>query len=245
MSSELGKASGDHIVIRGHDLVDDLIGKHSFVDVFYLASLGRMPNGAESAMVEALLVTLVEHGLTPSAISARLTHLGSPESLQGAIAAGLLGAGSRFLGTPEDTARLLTTALEAAGGDIAEAATAIEAESAETGVILPGFGHPIHRDGDPRVVALERTQRSLGIDDTYVRLLRQIETQLQKRKGRLVPLNAAGAIGGIICDLGMPPQMGRAISLVARSAGLVGHVLEEIADPIADRIWATVRDGKM
>ena len=243
MGSELAKASGDQIVIRGHDLPGDLIGKRSFVEVFYLAVTGRIPAAATSSMIESLLVTLVEHGLTPSAIAARMTLLGSPESLQGAVSAGLLGAGSRFLGSSEDAARMLSAGLGAAGGDISAAAVAIEAKAATAGSMLPGFGHPIHRDEDPRVGALESHQISLALDDTYFRLMRRIEALLEVRKGHLVPINAAGAIGAVICDLALPPEMGRAIALVARSAGLIGHILEEIEEPLAPSIWEQARSA--
>src|SRR5258708_26382084 len=101
--------SADRIVVRGYDLVEDLIGKFSLGDVAFLELKGRLPSQQESIVFNAITVTLVEHGMTPSAIAARLTSLGAPESLQGAVAAGLLGMGNRFGGSAEDRARRLQT----------------------------------------------------------------------------------------------------------------------------------------
>jgi citrate synthase len=190
-------------------------------------------------MINAMLVTVAEHGLTPSAATTRLTLLGSPESPQGAVAAGLLGAGSAFLGTPQQSAELFGSIQ--AQPDPESAARSVVKESLEAGEPLPGFGHPIHRMGDPRTEALAELQRELGIDDTHMKLAHQISSLLSQEKGKTVPLNAAGAIGAIVCDLGYPAIMGRAIAIVARSAGLVAHVIDETNEPIAAHIWTVLR----
>src|SRR5439155_1407799 len=114
LRSELAWSSPDRIVVRGHDLVQDLIGKASLGDVAFLELKGRLPTEQESTVFNAIAITLVEHGMTPSAIAARLTYLGAPESLQGAVAAGLLGLGERLGGPVEDAARMLQQAIEAA-----------------------------------------------------------------------------------------------------------------------------------
>ncbi len=114
LKSELGWSTADRIVVRGRDLVQDLIGEVSLGDVAFLELKGRLPTRQESIVFNAIVVTLVEHGMTPSAIAARLTYFGAPESLQGAVAAGLLGMGDRFGGSAEDAARMLQAALEGA-----------------------------------------------------------------------------------------------------------------------------------
>src|SRR6195256_3043096 len=114
LKSDLGWSTADRIVVRGHDLADELLGKVPLGDVAFLELKGRLPTPQESIVFNALTVTLVEHGMTPSAIAARLTYFGAPESLQGAVAAGLLGMGERFGGSAEAAARMLQEALDKA-----------------------------------------------------------------------------------------------------------------------------------
>src|SRR4029077_15159271 len=115
LKSDMGSSTADRIVVRGHDLVEDLIGKVSLGDMAFLELKGRLPTQKESVVFNALAVTLVEHGMTPSAIATRLTYFGAPESIQAAVAAGLLGIGDRFGGSIEEAARTLQEAL--AGAD--------------------------------------------------------------------------------------------------------------------------------
>lgn len=234
------EASGDQITIRGYDLVEEVIGQRSFVEVFYLCICARFPSLEERQMIDAMLVAMVEHGLTPSAIAARLTYLGAPESLQGAVASGLLGAGARYLGTSEEVARLLYRWFNPACDATATARDLVVAEASQ-GRKIPGFGHPIHRREDPRVVALLNLQRQLGLPRAYSAFMREVESALRAHTGRHLPMNAAGAVGAIICDLGLPPEFGRGLALLARCAGLLGHVFEERDQPIGEKIWELCR----
>src|SRR5207248_11003214 len=147
ISSRLGRSTTDQVFVRGHDLAEDLIGKVSLGDVAFLELKGRLPNHHESVMFNALAVTLVEHGLTPSPIAARLTYFGAPEALQAAVAAGLLGIGDRFGGSIEQAARILQEA-PAQGELRATARSIVEAHRAKK-EIIPGLGHPIHKPADP------------------------------------------------------------------------------------------------
>src|SRR5438445_13888312 len=139
LRSDIAYSTADRIVVRGHDLVD-LIGEVSLGDFAFLELKGRLPTAAESAVFNAIAVTLVEHGLTPSAIAARLTYLGAPESLQAAVAAGLLGIGDRFGGPAEEVARMLQEAT-AGTDDEAEMAARIVAVKREASRPVPGLGH--------------------------------------------------------------------------------------------------------
>jgi citrate synthase len=191
-------------------------------------------------------VTLAEHGLTPSAITARLTHHGAPDSLQGAVAAGLLGAGPALLGTTEQAAAMLArlvrdSTLETREQFVSESVAAWLRD----GVVIPGFGHPIHRDGDDRVAALRRVQVEQRLPEEHFLTAVLVESALSDAKGRTVPMNAAGAIGAIVSDLGLPPRFARGLSIVARAAGLLAHVTEEAEHPIAHRIWEYTRSRSL
>lgn len=238
----LADSSGDRITIHGLDLADELIGKIGFAEMLHLLAFGQRPTREVGTMLEAILVTLAEHGLTPSAMAARLTHHGAPDSLQGAVAAGLLGTGPALLGTTEQVAAMLEEIVSATTPESRREGVASRVtEWLEKGTVVPGFGHPIHRGGDRRVSALRDLQIELGLPDTHYLTAELVAEALGEAKGRSLPMNAAGAIGAIVADLGLPPVFARGLSLVARSAGLVAHVLEEQRQPIAGRLWESAR----
>ncbi len=238
----LADASGDRITIHGLDLAEELIGGTSFASMLYLLTIGEMPERSVESMIDAMLVTVAEHGLTPSAITARLTYRGAPDSLQGAVAAGLLGAGPALLGTAEQAAGMLARLVSDSTAETREQVVSQSVAAwLREGAVIPGFGHPIHRDGDARVTALRRVQIDQGLPEEHFLTAVLVESALSEAKGRTVPMNAAGAIGAIVSDMGLPPRFARGLSIVARSAGLLAHVMEEASHPIAGRIWKDTR----
>jgi len=241
IGTNIGSSTRTQIFVRGHDLVEDLIGRRGFVEVAFLQMMGRFPTAEEANVLNALLVTIADHGLTPSVMAARLTHYGSPDALQSAVAAGLLGAGNTILGAMQNVAELLKqeVAARALGeqSDLDAAAACIVDTIMSKGGRVPGVGHPIHLDGDPRVQRLFEVARTNGCYGIHCRLADGLAQAASKRAGREFPLNAAAAIGAIIVDMGLPPLLARGLALIARAAGLVAHVLEEQQHPIARDLW--------
>ena len=231
LRSEMGSSTADRIVVRGHDLSQDLIGKVSLGAMAFLELKGRLPGDRELAVFDAILVTLVEHGMTPSAIATRMTYLGAPESVQAAVAAGLLGLGGRFGGTVEDAARMLQT-----GGSAAEIVSDYLARKQQ----IPGLGHPIHKPIDPRVPRLYEVAAANGFSGRYVRLMDEIAEQAKQALGKALPVNATGAIGALASELEIPWQVTRGLAVIARAIGLVGHLQEEMREPLATEIWERV-----
>jgi citrate synthase len=225
LKSDLGWSTVDRITVRGKDLAGEILGHLNLGDVAFLELTGRIPNPKESKLFNAMVVTLVEHGVTPSAIVARLTYLGAPEALQAAVAGGLLGLGSVFVGSMEGAARILSDAV-ANGKD----AKAVLAENKR----MPGLGHPIHKPIDPRTVRLFEIARETGHYGKYCKLMEEIA------KERKITLNATGAIGALACELGLDWKIVRGLGVMARAVGLVGHILEETRDPMATEIWERV-----
>jgi citrate synthase len=218
-----------------------LLGKVSLGDVAFLELKGRLPSAPESAMFNALAVTLVEHGLTPSTIAARLTYFGAPESLQGAVAAGLLGMGDRFGGSIEEAARMLQEA--PAAGERRAVAREIVAGYRKRKEIIPGLGHPVHNP-DPRTARLFELAEQNGFSGRHVRLMELIGQKATAVYGRDLPVNATGAIAAIATEMEIPWRVTRGLALIARAIGLVAHVQEEMDDPIAAEIWSrTERDA--
>ncbi|MGH7762549.1 MAG: citryl-CoA lyase [Candidatus Dormibacteraceae bacterium] len=242
LRSDLGWSTADRIVVRGHDLVEELIGKVSLGDIAFLELKGRLPTKQESIVFNAIAVTLVEHGMTPSAIAARLTYFGAPESLQGAVAAGLLGIGDRFGGSAEDAARILQTALEGAeqDADLEAVARRIVIDHKATKQPVAGLGHPIHKPEDPRTARLFEVAAENGLSGPYVTLMRLVGEEASRVFGRELPVNATGAIGAIASELGIPWRVCRGLAVMARAIGLVAHIQEEIEEPLAAEIWSRI-----
>jgi citrate synthase len=243
LRSDLAWSTPDRIVVRGHDLAE-LIGKVSLGDFAFLELKGRLPTPEESAVFNAITITLVEHGMTPSAIATRMTLLGAPESVQGAVAAGLLGMGDRYGGPVGDAARMLQEALAGArpDADLAAVAEAVVAGLRGRKRPVPGVGHPIHRDRDPRVAPLFRVAQENGFAGRHVRLMELIAVEASQATGKSLAVNATGAIGAIAGELEFPWQMCRGIAVMARAIGLVAHVQEETHSPTAAEIWERVEE---
>src|SRR5438132_273753 len=241
LKSDLGWSTTDRIVVRGHDLVD-LLGKVSLGDFAFLELKGRLPTPQESAVFNAIAVTLVEHGVTPSAIAARLTYFGAPEALQAAVAAGILGMGDRFGGSIEEAARVLQEALEKApaDADLRAIAKRIVADHKAGKQVIAGLGHPIHKPIDPRTTKLFAVAAENGLSGRHVNLMELIAEEATAAYGRELPVNATGAIGAIASELQIPWRVTRGLAVMARAIGLVAHLQEEMADPMAAEIWARV-----
>jgi len=244
LKSELGFSTADRIVVRGHDLAGELLGKASLGDVAFLELKGRLPTQQESVVFNAITVTLVEHGMTPSAIAARLTYYGAPESLQGAVAAGLLGMGDRFGGSAEAAARMLQDALGEAAprADLRPLATAIVSRHRESKQPIPGLGHPVHKPVDPRTPKLFAIAAENGLSGRYVELMQLVGDEATREFGRPLPVNATGAIGAIASELGIPWRVCRGLAVMARAIGLVAHLQEEMEEPLAPEIWSRIEE---
>jgi citrate synthase len=221
--SDLGWSTRERIVVRGKDLPGEILGRLNLGDMAWFELTGSFPDEKQSRLFNAMAVTLVEHGVTPSALAARLTYLGAPEAMQAAVAAGLCGLGSVFVGSMEGAAKLLSE------GKTAEQIVADHKR-------IPGLGHPLHKPVDPRTVRLFEIARETGYYGKYCRLMEEIAA-IKK-----LTLNATGAIGALACELGLDWRAVRGIGVMARAVGLVGHLLEESRQPMAEAVWHQVEE---
>ncbi|CUJ48804.1 citryl-CoA lyase [Achromobacter xylosoxidans] len=224
---------------RDVDLVEDLIGKKTFTEVMIMQILGREARPVDMRIVDAVLVTLMEHGLTPSAIATRLIYMSAPENLQGAVASGLMAVGSQFVGTMENCSRLLDRIRQAADGR-AEA-LAIAQEFRASRQPLPGFGHHLHKPDDPRsikLLALAEAEPDLPGDS--LKALRLLAAAIDETYGKHITINATGAVAALLSEIGVPTALMRGFAVISRSAGLVSHVAEEQQSPSGRFIWETI-----
>ena len=245
--TSLGTSDAEHMNLLGQDVAGDLMGKVGFGELAFWLITQRRPTPGEARLFEAVLIGLADHGFTPTAIAARLTYLSAPDAVQGALAAGLLGGGSRFLGVTEDTGRFLAEVLaqapnppldDEAGWD--ELARRAVAESKAAGKFVPGLGHPVHKRQDPRTPRLIEIAHEEGLHGPHLALFEAIGRVHPEVLGKTLPLNGAGVSGAALADLGLRAELLRAAVLLARCAGLIGHIAEEIRRPVANSIYLTV-----
>jgi citrate synthase len=243
----IGTSDASSIRLLGHDLAGELIGNIGFGELALWLATQQRPTPQQVRVFEAVLVSLADHGFTPTAIAARLTLYSAPDALQGAMAAGLLGGGSRFLGVTEDTGRFLAGVLATVAGHLpatdeqwdALARRAV-AEERAAGRFIPGLGHPVHKTADPRTPVIIAIAEREGLRGPHLRLFEAIGRVHADVLGRTLPLNGAGVAGAALADIGLPPELLRGVALLARAAGLLGHIAEELRSPIAPNIYTAI-----
>ncbi|MEU0508433.1 citryl-CoA lyase [Amycolatopsis sp. NPDC006125] len=237
----LGASSLEKITLLGQDLARDVMGEVGFGELAFWLATQRRPSKGETRVFEAVLAALADHGFTPTAIVTRLTYLSAPDSIQGALAAGLLGGGSRFLGVTEDCGRFLHHALSTTDRPVDDelALEIVRAERA-AGRFVPGLGHHVHKNGDPRTPRLFEIAREEGKFGPHLALFEAIGRVHPQVLGKTLPLNGAGACGAALADLGLPLELLRGFALLARAAGLIGQLAEELRTPVANEIFLSV-----
>lgn len=247
--TSLGTSDATSISLMGKDLAADLMGKVGFGELAFWLVARRRPTPSQVRVLEAVLVALADHGFTPTALAARLTYLSAPDSLQGALAAGLLGGGSRFLGVTEDCGRFLAEVLGQDGAppqrtdddrawDALALAAVRQAQARQQRV--PGLGHPVHKEQDPRTPVLFAIAEEEGLKGAHLRLFEAVGRVHPQVLGRRLPLNGAGVCGAALADLGLPIELLRGFALLARTAGLLGQLAEERHTPVGMDVYLSV-----
>jgi citrate synthase len=224
----IGRAYPDRVEVRGRDLTGDLMGRLTFTEYFHLLLTGEEPSEEQRFFLDLLLVAIAEHGMMPTNVAARMTLAADPGSLQGAVAAGILGAGPVVLGTSGECARLL-----ASGRDPAE----VVAEIRAAGGKVPGFGHPVHKEADPRAERILALADERGVSGEHVALARRYAEAVP------LPMNVAMPMAAVLLDLGYPASTVQAVPILARTAGLLAHLAEERERPLGFRMAAAAEDA--
>lgn len=226
--------SNEHaIIVRGSDLCKDLIGKLSFTEYFYLLLTGHRADKTAVEVIDATLVAIAEHGFVPSVQASRMTYAAAPDALQGAVAAGILGCGSVILGASETAGRMFTEvhSLLVSGRSLDEAAGAVVSEYRANKRAIPGYGHPLHKERDPRVQALFEHAIASGADRTFIDIAEAVERAIPGVLGKSLRLNVSAAIPAVLLGIGFPVSALRGIPILARTAGLIAHLAEEAEAP--------------
>lgn len=228
--TSISTSNDETILVRGKDLAEELIGKLSFTEYFLFLLTGEFPSDGLKAMTDATLIAITEHGLVPSVQASRMTYAASPEALQGAVAAGILGCGSVILGASDRAGALFHSIIlrsEETGVSLEQAAFAVVTEYRANRSPLPGYGHPLHKTRDPRVDALFNTAERVGVRGQYVQVAELVEQVIPDIIGKDLKLNVSAAIPATLLDAGFPLESLKGIPILARTAGLLAHLREE------------------
>jgi citrate synthase len=232
--TRIAKAFPDRVEVRGRDLAADLMGRLTFTEYFHLLLRGREPTADQRDFLDLLLIAIAEHGMMPTNVAARMTLAADPGSLQGAVAAGILGCGPVLLGTAEECARLLAEAQSrvTAGAEPAAVAGELVRAIRDGGGKAPGFGHPVHRPLDPRAERILELADARGVSGPHVLLARRLRDAVAEAWGRPLTMNVSMPIAAVMLDLGFPSTAVKAVPILARTAGLLAHLAEEQQQPV-------------
>ena len=239
LTSSLSTFDESGATIRGKNLSRDLIGEVSFSKMIYFYILGKMPTPEELSILDAVLVTLMDHGMS-GGFNARLIYRNAPDSLQGAVAAGLLGMGSQFGGVMEQVGQYLDDIVKSP--DQEAKAREIITQHRSRKKALPGFGHNDFKPDDPRTPKLLEVARKAKVKGDYVNALLLMSRVVDEVVGKHITINATAGIAALLAEIGVPFKVLRGFSLISRAPGLVGQILEEISNPIAGDLMQVIND---
>ena len=240
MKTRIATSDATSITVLGRDLVSEIVGHRSFTETFFFLVRRRFPEAGETAILDACLVTMMEHGLNPSVLVARLVADSVPDQAQVAIGAGVMAIGDVFAGTMEGCARLLRAGLDAPDPDAYCRTVVAEHRAARRP--LPGFGHRSHKPDDPRTPRLLEVARGAGAEGRAIALIAALGRAVDAAAGRHVTINATGAVAALLLEIGFPVGAMRGTAVVARAGGLVGHLLEERETRAARHLWDLARE---
>jgi citrate synthase len=232
--THVSKAYADRVEVRGRDLTGELMGQLTFTEYAHLLLTGQEPTDDQRYVLDLVLVALAEHGMMPTNVAARMTLAAAPDALQGAVAAGILGAGSVVLGTSALCAELLEglRLRVAAGEDVATVVGAAAREIHEAEGTVPGFGHPIHKPVDPRAERIFELAAERGVSGTHIELALALREAVAEIWRKPLTLNVSMAIAAVMLDAGFALPSIRAVPILARTASLLAHLAEEEQRPL-------------
>lgn len=222
------KVEPNKILIHGYRL-DELMGRITYAQMLYLLLKGELPSEGMGNILDAILVSSIDHGVTPPSTLAAITATSTGAPVNAALATGILSINKFHGGAIEGCMEMLENAekyRKEKGISTEEAAKEIVNQYQEKKQRLPGFGHRIHTN-DPRTRRLYELASHYHIDGNYVNMMKALEKEIEKTLNKRFPINVDGAIASLLCELGFDPQLGNAFFIIARIPGLLAHIKEE------------------
>ncbi len=222
------KVEPNKLMLRGYRL-DELMGRITFTQAVFLAIRGELPSEKEARMIDAMLVSSIDHGVTPPSCLAARTIASAGSPLNAALAGGILAISKHHGGAIEDSMKVIREAVQrkkVSSQPQEETAAMLAKEFKDKNRRFPGFGHRFHSQ-DPRTVKLFQIASELGIAGEYVSMAKAIESAIERSSGKSLPINVDGAIAALLCEMNFPSELANAFFMLARIPGLVAHVYEE------------------
>ncbi len=204
-------------LIHGYKITD-LIDQVSFTDAIFLELKGELPTEKEKAMLDGILISTIDNGLGPPSVTNARNSASAGNPMQAAVAAGILGVGESHGGAIEECARLLQMGMSA---------QALVEKVIGSGDRIPGFGHKVYKDEDPRATQIFNKAKSLGFYSENCELVKEVEKKLEELKGKRIVINVDGAIAAVVSDMGFDYKLGKGFFIIGRVVGLVAHIFEE------------------
>jgi citryl-CoA lyase len=225
LKTAITKIEPGSIRVKGYNITE-LMEKKTFAEVVFLLLKGELPGLAEAKMMEAILVSSVDHGVTPPSSLATRVVVSGGNPLNAAIAGGILTIGDSHGGAMEQCARILQE-WAAKGDDMKAIAEQLVKHIKATKMIMPGYGHRLHRV-DPRTVKLFEIAKKYNYSGKHIELAKALEDRLLTSSGKKLPINVDGAIGAVMSDMGFDYRIGKGFFIISRCAGLIAHAYEEM-----------------
>ncbi len=222
------KVEPNKLLLRGYR-IDELMGRVSFGQAVYLTILGELPSDKVGRLLDAILVASIDHGATPPSTLSAITVASTGAPLNAALASGILAITHLHGGAIEGCMRIVLDGVkrvEESNRAPSEVAEEMVREYREKKKRILGFGHRIHTK-DPRTVKLYELASELGIAGKYVQMAKALEKALSRSLGKELPINVDGAIGSLLCEIEIPPELANLFFIIARVAGLTAHIYEE------------------
>ena len=221
--------------MRGRDVLTEIVGEKSFSEAFFLLVTGKELEKKYLRTFDACMVILMDHGLTPTALVARLVHDSLPEDVQLPMIAGSMMVGNKFAGTMAGAGAIFKEGAKV-DCDIHEWAAEVVSNYRKQKKFIPGYGHPYYFPTDPRTDRMFNIARESGVEGKYIQIATILSEEIEKARGKPLTLNVTGALGAVLNEIGFPVEVMRAIAAVGRAAGLIGHVYEEMKNPIVPSV---------
>ena len=225
----------DRFRMRGRNVLTEILGEKSFSEAFYFIVTGRDLPAEHVRVFDSCMVILMDHGITPTALVARVVHDSAPEDVQLPLIAGTMMVGNKFVGTMAGAGALFREAVDKGGDRRAWAADTVRSFR-ELKKFIPGYGHPYYFPTDPRAERLFQIAREGGVSGAFIETAQILAEEIEKARGKPLTLNVTAALGATLNEVGFPVEVMRGVAAVGRAAGLLAHIYEEMQNPITPAV---------
>src|SRR3989338_7867747 len=220
--TSISKSDDKETLVRGYELLD-LVGNLSFSEAVCLLLKGELPKENESKMLDAIFVACIEHGINPPSITSARASVSAGNHVNAALAAGMLGFGEFHGGAIEQSAKMMQENVDRNPADVVK-------RFKEQGKRIPGYGHAVYKDEDPRTAKLFSLAEEYGVAGKYVEFAHGIKDAIDSVLGKTLCINIDGAIAALISEMVFDWRIGKGLFAIPRSVGMLAHIHEEMVN---------------